>query len=91
MERDLVPGFGPTLRRFRGEKKLTIDELAELSDVDRNSIARIEREERAPSLRRALALAKALGVTVDDLCNAKATPKAAGEVKPKAKSKGGKK
>jgi transcriptional regulator with XRE-family HTH domain len=92
MTRDLVPGFGQSLRRIRTEKVMSIDDLAKVSGVDRNSIARIEREERAPSLRIAISLAKGLGVSLDLLSGRwKEGDDVAGDEKPKAKGKGGKK
>src|SRR4051794_16346524 len=67
MGRDTVSGFAAALRRLREQKGLTIDTLAEASGIHRDSIAKLEREDRAPSLRIAFQLADALGVKVDDL------------------------
>lgn len=67
MGRDTVPGFAAALRRLRAEKGFTIDTLADASGVHRDSIAKLEREDRAPSLRLAFQLADVLGVAVDQL------------------------
>ena len=62
--RDLVPGFAETIRAAREAKGLTLRELADATGgaVSMESISRLEREERAPSLRVAAALAHALGL-----------------------------
>jgi len=67
MGRDTVPGFAEILRQLREERDLSIDALAELAHTHRDSIAKLERGERAPSFRLACDLADALGVTVDGL------------------------
>jgi transcriptional regulator with XRE-family HTH domain len=81
MGRDTVPGFADQLRLLRESKDWSIDDLAEKSGVHRDSISKLEREERSPSLRLAFQLADALGVKVDSL-------RATGDDKPKAKGKG---
>ncbi len=68
MGRGTVPGFAAAIRRIREERKMSIDDLAASTGINRNSIAKIEREERSPSLRIALALAVGLGVSLDLLC-----------------------
>jgi transcriptional regulator with XRE-family HTH domain len=75
MGRDTVPGFASRMRALRESKGLSIDGLSELSGVHRDSIAKLEREERAPSLRIALALADALGVAVDSMRDGPAAKK----------------
>ena len=67
MGRDTVTGFAAELRRLREAAGWTIDELADRSGVNRSSIAKLERNERAPSLRVALQLADALGASVYDM------------------------
>lgn len=47
--------------------RITQEELAERSGVDKNSIARYEMGGTTPGLDKAVALANALGVTLDDL------------------------
>ena len=67
MGRDTVPGFAAMLRQLREVRGLSIDALAELAETHRDSIAKLERGERAPSFRLACDLADALGVSVDTL------------------------
>ncbi len=68
MGRGLVPGFAANLKRIREGKGISVEDLATASGIHWDSIYRIEREDRAPSLRVALDLANALGVTIDELC-----------------------
>lgn len=60
-------GFGLTLRALRGARGWTQDDLAKRSKVTRASIGSYEQGRRAPSLVSAVALADALGVTLDQL------------------------
>jgi transcriptional regulator with XRE-family HTH domain len=59
--------FGNALRAGRDRAGLTREQLAERSTVDLQSIGRYERGERAPGLAEALLLARAVGVSLDDL------------------------
>jgi transcriptional regulator with XRE-family HTH domain len=65
--RDAIPGFPARLRQLRLATGLTIDTLAALAGTHRDSVAKLERGDRYPSLRLAAALAGALGCKVDDL------------------------
>lgn len=65
--RDLIPGFGAAVRARREAAKLSLVELAVKADTHFASVSKIERNQRAPSLRMAVSLASALGVTVDVL------------------------
>jgi transcriptional regulator with XRE-family HTH domain len=47
---NLPPAFGRNLKRKRSESGLTQEKLAELADVDRTYIYRLENGRRAPSL-----------------------------------------
>jgi transcriptional regulator with XRE-family HTH domain len=67
MGRDTVPGFAARLKALREAAGLTQPQLAELCGTHFTSIARLESEARAPSLRLAVALADALGVSIADL------------------------
>lgn len=58
---------GENVRRYRLEKKLTQEALAELVDVNASAITRIESGERGVSVPTLIALAKALGVSCDAL------------------------
>jgi transcriptional regulator with XRE-family HTH domain len=67
MGRDTVPGFAGRLKELRESAGLTQPQLAEKCGTHYTSIARLESEARAPSLRVAVALADALGVSIADL------------------------
>lgn len=71
MGRDTVPGFAARLKQLREAAGLTQPALAEKAGTHFTSIARLESESRAPSLRLALAIADALGVSIVDLLPAK--------------------
>ena len=59
--------FGAELRRRRVQADLSQAELAELAGTEANTIARMERGERGPSLSMAQALAAALRCQIEDL------------------------
>jgi predicted transcriptional regulator len=54
--------FGETLRRTRRGQKVSQDDLAQRSGVDRSAISNYERGRREPNLRTIVKLARALGV-----------------------------
>ncbi len=56
------------LKKFREEKGLTQEELAQFVGVNQSMIAHIENGLRIPSLAVSLELAEALNTTVDELC-----------------------
>ena len=60
--------FGQNLRKNREAKLLTQEELAERAEIDRTYISDIERGSRNPGIKNIARLAKALGVTVAQLC-----------------------
>jgi putative transcriptional regulator len=60
--------FGERVRLARLESGLTQAQLAEAAQVGPNYVPRIERGEMTPSVDAAFRLARALGVSVDDLC-----------------------
>ena len=59
--------FGSKLRGKRAELRMSQDDLATASGVDKNSIARYEIGDTKPGLDKAVMLACALGVTLDEL------------------------
>jgi transcriptional regulator with XRE-family HTH domain len=61
--------FGDSIRKYRNEKKLSQEQLASLSDLDRTYIGGIERGERNPSLVNIHKIAVALGIKIKDLFN----------------------
>lgn len=66
MELDYM-AIGVRVRRYRKEKGLTQQTLAELSNQEPSNISHIERGATKLSLPTIVNLANALGVTVDDL------------------------
>lgn len=56
-----------SLADYRREKNMTQRELAELVDVRRETIMRLEKGRYNPSLRLAMDLAEVFGLTVEDL------------------------
>ncbi len=60
--------FGRNVARIRSERGLSQDTLAEMADLDRTYISGIERWVRNPGIKAVLCIAKALNVTVGDLC-----------------------
>lgn len=66
MELDYL-AIGMRVRRYRKEKGLTQQTLAELSNQEPSNISHIERGATKLSLPTIVSIANALGVTVDDL------------------------
>lgn len=62
--RDLVPGFAAMITAARERLDWSRAELARRSGLSVNTVSAIEREIRAPSLRVAAALARALDLNV---------------------------
>jgi transcriptional regulator with XRE-family HTH domain len=60
--------FGRNVSRIRGEKNFSQDKLAEKANLDRTYLSGIERGVRNPGIKTVLRVARALGVTVDQLC-----------------------
>lgn len=59
--------FGQNLKFYRRQARLTQSDLASLAGADRTTIAHLEADRYEPSLRLAVALAKALNQTLNDL------------------------
>jgi transcriptional regulator with XRE-family HTH domain len=59
--------FGDRLRALRAKKGLSQAELAELADLSDETVSRVERGAYDPSISSTVALARALGVSVDYL------------------------
>ncbi|HTB79278.1 MAG TPA: helix-turn-helix transcriptional regulator [Opitutaceae bacterium] len=60
--------FGANVRTKRDEKELSQEKLAELADLDRTYISSVERGARNISLLSTLRIAKALKMSVSELC-----------------------
>jgi transcriptional regulator with XRE-family HTH domain len=58
--------FGKALKRLRKDRKLSQEELADLSGLDRSYISILERNLKLPSLYTILALASGLGIKASD-------------------------
>lgn len=71
----IMKEFGSHLKLIREGKiirtgaKISLRELERLSEIDYSQIHRIEKGHTAPSLLTLIALAKALGVSLNDLVN----------------------
>lgn len=59
--------FGRLLRRWRRERGLSQERLAELSGCDRSYLSRLERGVNAPSLTVAVELGRAFGLAPSEL------------------------
>ena len=60
--------FGRNVARLRSQAGLSQDKLAEKADLDRTYLSGIERGVRNPGIKIVIRLARALRVTVDQLC-----------------------
>jgi len=63
-----LTSFGQNVRKIRGVCGLTQERLADKADLDPTYISGIERGVRNPSLLIISRLAKALGVSLSELC-----------------------
>ena len=63
-----LAAFGRNVARIRSQRGLSQDELAEKADLDRTYVSGIERGVRNPGIKTVLRIARALGVSVGDLC-----------------------
>ena len=57
--------FGKNIRRFRTEKKMRQEDLAERAGLSTNYIGMVERGEKIPSLESFIGIVNALGVSAD--------------------------
>lgn len=64
---DAAARFADNLRRARGRRGLTQEELGELTDVHRTEISLLERQGRDPRLSTVIRLANGLGVSASEL------------------------
>jgi len=60
--------FGRNVSRLRGQAGLTQDKLAEKAELDRTYLSGIERGVRNPGIKIVIRVARALDVSVDQLC-----------------------
>jgi transcriptional regulator with XRE-family HTH domain len=66
----LLLSLGKLVAKLRKRKNLTQAQLAELIQVEPETISRLERGVAAPSIPRVVSLAEALGVSVSELLTA---------------------
>ena len=59
--------LGERIREFRCARGLSQEQLAELADISRDAVSRIERADREPRLETLIALSQALGVSLGEL------------------------
>ena len=78
--------FGEMLKKLRAEAGLTQKQLADMSGVGQNTIARYELGQREPSLAAGQALAKALGVSCEVFADVD-PPKISEEKSPESEAK----
>ena len=64
----MLSEFGRNVSRFRDQAGLSQDKLAEKADLDRTYLSGIERGVRNPGIKTVIKLAKALNVTIDQMC-----------------------
>ncbi len=64
----ILVSFGQNVARIRDQRGLSQDKLAEKADLDRTYISGIERGVRNPGVKTVIRIAKALHVTVGELC-----------------------
>ncbi|WP_419999131.1 helix-turn-helix domain-containing protein [Streptomyces boninensis] len=68
-----LAGVGPRLRALRGERQSTLTELSERTGISVSTLSRLESGSRRPTLELLLPLAKAHGVSLDELVDAPPT------------------
>ncbi len=61
---DILIGFGKAIAIIRNKKNLTQEKLAELANLDRTYIGRVERGKRNISLKNIEKIAKALNISI---------------------------
>lgn len=65
-----LDGIGPRLQRIRTGRGLTLAEIAELAGTSASTVSRLESGLRRPSLELLFPLARAYGMSLDDLVGA---------------------
>ncbi len=68
-----LEAVGPRLRMLRREREITLAELSEVTGVSVSTLSRLESGARKPTLELLLPLARAHGVTLDELVDAPPT------------------
>ncbi len=73
MDDDTLAAVGPRLRALRQERDTTLAELSEQTGISVSTMSRLESGARRPTLELLLPLARAHGVTLDELVDAPPT------------------
>lgn len=73
MDDDTLAAVGPRLRQLRQERDATLADLAEQTGISVSTLSRLESGARRPTLELLLPLARAHGVTLDELVDAPPT------------------
>jgi len=68
-----LTNVGPRLRELRKRRQTTLADLAELTGISVSTLSRLESGDRRPTLELLLPLARAHGVTLDELVDAPPT------------------
>ncbi|NKY98914.1 helix-turn-helix domain-containing protein [Nocardiopsis alborubida] len=68
-----LDAVGPRLRKLRHERETTLAELSAATGISISTLSRLESGSRRPTLEQLLPLARAHGVTLDELVDAPAT------------------
>ncbi len=68
-----LDAVGPRLRRLRQRRDLTLSDLAQETGLSMSTLSRLEAGLRLPTLEQLLPLARAYGVTLDELVDAPPT------------------
>ncbi|NGN69103.1 helix-turn-helix transcriptional regulator [Streptomyces sp. A7024] len=68
-----LAGVGPRLRALRSERQTTLTDLSERTGISVSTLSRLESGSRKPTLELLLPLAKAHGVSLDELVDAPPT------------------
>lgn len=68
-----LEAVGPRLKRLRQHQDITLTELAERTGISASTLSRLESGLRRPTLEQLLPLARAYGVTLDELVDAPPT------------------
>ena len=73
MDDGTLAAVGPRVRQLRQERDATLADLAELTGISVSTLSRLESGARRPTLELLLPLARAHGVTLDELVDAPPT------------------
>jgi transcriptional regulator with XRE-family HTH domain len=64
----LLSALGKNVRSAREKNELTQEKLAEIAELDPTYVSGIERGIRNPGIKNVAKIAKALGITISELC-----------------------